>query len=127
VTAAPTVRGDEGLFFVGYTDDYSPGASIAVGQKAFQSSWNPVDTADAFGPGSAISAIDARPSQTWADGSCTRTREETTPWWYVDLGASEDVGFVRIYNRGDNRAIEFGSWSQVTPNPNPNPTNIFYP
>jgi hypothetical protein len=33
---------------------------------------------------------------------------------YVDLGQSEDVGYVRLYNRGDSRAIELGAWSQMT-------------
>jgi hypothetical protein len=36
--------------------------------------------------------------------SCTQTQSESKPWWRVDLGTSQFVHTVRVYNRGDSNA-----------------------
>ena len=33
--------------------------------------------------------------------SCTHTREQSNPWWGVDLGSRQKVSEVYIVNRGD--------------------------
>ena len=33
--------------------------------------------------------------------SCTHTKKESNPWWFVDLGSPKSVGEVYIVNRGD--------------------------
>ena len=36
-----------------------------------------------------------------AKQSITHTKFENQPWWEVDLGRTEQVGLVRLHNRGD--------------------------
>merc|ERR1712072_324123 len=46
-------------------------------------------------------AVDGDIDSDFISGSCTLTKEETSPWWRVDLGTMHSIGSVRIFNRGD--------------------------
>ncbi|XP_035862275.1 fucolectin-like [Sander lucioperca] len=69
--------------------------NVALRGKATQS-----DRLDhAFG--AAYNAIDGNRDPTFNGGSCTRTDEQTNPWWRVDLLESYIVTSIIITNRGD--------------------------
>ena len=52
--------------------------------------------------GDAGRAVDGNPSTDyWRQLSCTRTKEETKPWWTVDLQAVFEIEAVIITNRED--------------------------
>ena len=52
--------------------------------------------------GDASRAVDGNPSTDyWRQLSCTRTKEETNPWWTVDLQAVFKIDAVIITNRED--------------------------
>ena len=49
--------------------------------------------------GIASRAVDGKKSRIYHDWSCTRTAEQTTPWWRVDLQQRITVTQVKIANR----------------------------
>ncbi|XP_062421540.1 uncharacterized protein si:ch211-215k15.4 [Pungitius pungitius] len=51
--------------------------------------------------GSAYNAIDGNRNSFWLAGSCTHTKEETNPWWRVDLLHPYTVTSIVISNRAD--------------------------
>ncbi|XP_059195108.1 fucolectin-1-like [Centropristis striata] len=51
--------------------------------------------------GAAYNAIDGNRDSNYSAGSCTRTNEQTNPWWRVDLLESYIVTSITITNRGD--------------------------
>ena len=67
--------------------------NIAWKKQASQSS-------TAYG-GDANRALDGYTNNTYSQNSITHTNFENKAWWQVDLGRSEQVGFVRLFNRGD--------------------------
>ncbi|XP_035665405.1 uncharacterized protein LOC118408655 [Branchiostoma floridae] len=69
------------------------GPNIASGRPAFQSSvgWG----------GNPARAVDGNRSPLWGHSSCTATKPENDPWWYVDLGRDVYVHHVAIVNRRD--------------------------
>ena len=67
--------------------------NIAWKKQASQSS-------TAYG-GDANRALDGNTNSTYSQNSITHTNFEKQAWWQVDLGRSEQVGFVRLFNRGD--------------------------
>ena len=67
--------------------------NIAWKKQASQSS-------TAYG-GDANRALDGNTNNTYSQNSITHTNFENKAWWQVDLGRSEQVGFVRLFNRGD--------------------------
>ena len=67
--------------------------NIAWKKQASQSS-------TAYG-GDANHALDGNTNNTYSQNSITHTNFENKAWWQVDLGRSEQVGFVRLFNRGD--------------------------
>ena len=67
--------------------------NIAWKKQASQSS-------TAYG-GDANRALDGNTNNTYSQNSITHTNFEKQAWWQVDLGRSEQVGFVRLFNRGD--------------------------
>ncbi|XP_042345201.1 fucolectin-4-like [Plectropomus leopardus] len=69
--------------------------NVALRGKATQSS----RLVHAFG--AADSAIDGNRDSNFSGGSCTRTIEQTNPWWRVDLLESYIVTSIIITNRGD--------------------------
>jgi hypothetical protein len=46
-------------------------------------------------------AIDGNTSGNWADGSVTATNFEATPWWEIDLGSSQYIDYINVFNRTD--------------------------
>ena len=67
--------------------------NIAWKKQATQSS-------TAYG-GDANRALDGNTNNNYAQNSVTHTNFEKQAWWQVDLGRSEQVGLVRLFNRGD--------------------------
>jgi RHS repeat-associated protein len=71
----------------------SSGQNLAVGKTATQSS-------TAFG-GTANRANDGNTDGIFADGSVSHTNFENQPWWQVDLGSSQQITSVNVWNRTD--------------------------
>ena len=67
--------------------------NIAWKKQATQSS-------TAYG-GNANRALDGNTNSSYSQNSVTHTNFENKAWWQVDLGRSEQVGLVRLFNRGD--------------------------
>ena len=72
--------------------------NIAWKKQASQSS-------TAYG-GDANRALDGNTNNTYAQNSITHTNFENKAWWQVDLGRSEQVGLVRLFNRGDGEVAK---------------------
>lgn len=51
--------------------------------------------------GNANRALDGNTNGSYSQNSVTHTNFEKQAWWQVDLGRSEQVGLVRLFNRGD--------------------------
>ncbi|MDO6760357.1 chondroitinase-B domain-containing protein [Tamlana sp. 2_MG-2023] len=47
-------------------------------------------------------AIDGNTAGNWSGGSVTHTSAGTDAWWQVDLGQTQSIGDIVIYNRTDN-------------------------
>jgi RHS repeat-associated protein len=69
------------------------GQNLALGKTATQSS-------TAFG-GTANRANDGNTDGNFADGSVSHTGFQAQPWWQVDLGSSQQVSSVNVWNRTD--------------------------
>lgn len=67
--------------------------NIAWKKQATQSS-------TAYG-GNANRALDGNTNSSYSQNSVTHTNFEKQAWWQVDLGRNEQVGLVRLFNRGD--------------------------
>ena len=72
--------------------------NIAWKKQASQSS-------TAYG-GDANRALDGNTNNTYSQNSITHTNFENKAWWQVDLGRSEQIGFVRLFNRGDGEVAK---------------------
>lgn len=70
-----------------------PMENITLGKQVTQSS-------TAF-EGDARRAVDGNTNSSYSQQSITHTKFENQPWWEVDLGRTEQVGLVRLHNRGD--------------------------
>jgi RHS repeat-associated protein len=71
----------------------SSGQNLALAGTASQSS-------TAFG-GTANRANDGNTDGNFADGSVSHTDYQNQPWWQVDLGSSQQVSSVNVWNRTD--------------------------
>ena len=72
--------------------------NIAWKKQASQSS-------TAYG-GDANRALDGNTNSSYSQNSITHTNFENKAWWQVDLGRSEQVGLVRLFNRGDGEVAK---------------------
>ncbi|KAK9402824.1 hypothetical protein NXF25_007651 [Crotalus adamanteus] len=72
------------------------GRNLAWGKLAQQSSIHQHDIV-----GSADKAVDGNCNGDWYNKSCTHTKKEKNPWWYVDLGESHKISVVIVKNRVD--------------------------
>ncbi|KAL7990237.1 hypothetical protein Chor_010591 [Crotalus horridus] len=72
------------------------GRNLALGKLAQQSSIHQHDIV-----GSADKAVDGNCNGDWYNKSCTHTKKEKNPWWYVDLGESHKISVVIVKNRVD--------------------------
>ncbi|KAL6462442.1 hypothetical protein MHYP_G00288640 [Metynnis hypsauchen] len=70
------------------------GENVALNGKATQSSL--------YGTGFPSRAIDGNRDGVYADGSCTHTQDDLSPWWRLDLLKKHKVSSVIIVNRADN-------------------------
>jgi len=75
------------------TSDRPPVREIARGRPTAQSSIE-------FGA-AAARAVDGRTDGTFSHGSCTHTKQDTNPWWRVDLGKTMNIQHIEVYNRAD--------------------------
>jgi RHS repeat-associated protein len=73
-----------------------PSANLAQGKTATQSSTLSGYSTD--GPGS---AVDGNTDGNFFDGSVTHTNYDANAWWQVDLGSSQWVSAINIWNRTD--------------------------
>jgi hypothetical protein len=46
-------------------------------------------------------AVDGNTDGNFYDNSVTHTNDEATPWWQIDLGASQTISKIRLWNRTD--------------------------
>jgi alpha-L-fucosidase len=73
--------------------------NLALGKTATQSS-------DYKSSSGAELAVDGNTNGAFSSGSVTDTKEdaasENQPWWQVDLGSSQSLGSVRVWNRTDS-------------------------
>lgn len=46
-------------------------------------------------------ANDGKTNQNYNDGSVTHTKSEDNPWWQLDLGATKEIGRIKVWNRSD--------------------------
>lgn len=70
---------------------------LAYKKNTYQSS-----TLIHFGvPATPDKAVDGNVDTRFDQYSCTHTRMEISPYWYVDLGRNHDIKHVEILNRGD--------------------------
>uniref|UniRef100_UPI0037E707F7 uncharacterized protein n=1 Tax=Semicossyphus pulcher TaxID=241346 RepID=UPI0037E707F7 len=67
--------------------------NVALKQNAVQSSSAPL--------GPAENAVDGKRNPSFAQGSCSLTKEESNPWWRVDLQNVYKVTAVMITNRNE--------------------------
>ncbi|XP_019621999.1 PREDICTED: uncharacterized protein LOC109468185 [Branchiostoma belcheri] len=91
--------------------------NIALNRTATQSS--------ILHQGSPARAVDGNDSPLFLSNSCSNTKEETNPWWRVDLGNSLCVDRVVVTNRKDccsNRLEGFMVYVGDNPNMLANPT-----
>ena len=74
----------------------------------------PAEQSSTYGFGVASIAVDGDTDGTrgpWGNNpSIQHTQNEFQPWWQVDLGASEDIRTVKIYNRTDVVALQERLW-----------------
>jgi len=70
------------------------GGGTGGGGTASQSSTFP-------GSPAASAAIDGRTDGNYFDGSVTATNMENNPWWQEDLGSSQSISSITIWNRTD--------------------------
>ncbi|XP_078578122.1 fucolectin-like [Branchiostoma floridae x Branchiostoma japonicum] len=103
-----------------------PEFNIAEGKTAFQTSTQGYHTpaTGAYYSGEAGLAVDGNTNGIHRENSCTHTKGEANPAWWVDLGQSYMIKRVEIYNRLDCCSerlnpfnIHIGSSSTVTSNP----------
>ncbi|WP_344246647.1 glycosyl hydrolase family 95 catalytic domain-containing protein [Isoptericola hypogeus] len=46
-------------------------------------------------------AVDGDTDGVWGNGSVTHTASQNQPWWQVDLGSSQPIGEIAVWNRTD--------------------------
>lgn len=72
----------------------SNGVNIAQSRPSLQSS-------NISAEGHAAVAVDGNTDGDWNHGSVTHTKLEQDPWWEVDLGKSQEIRSIEIWNRTD--------------------------
>ncbi|MCW2670975.1 MAG: parallel beta-helix repeat protein [Frankiales bacterium] len=89
--AVTTGAGTSPITSASYT--YDPTLDVAVGKPATQSS-------TAFGS-PAGHAVDGNTSGSYGAGSLSHTDDNTNAWWQVDLGSSQQIASINLWNRSD--------------------------
>ena len=88
----------------------SPAENLAFGQPATQSRTSH--------GGVASRAVDGNTNGSWTNGSVTHTPKMSDPSWSVDLGSSETIGLIKIYNRADCCRGRLGGFKVIVWNGN---------
>ncbi len=87
------------------------GSNLAIGRTATQSS----TLGGTSGP---AVAVDGNTDGNFFDGSVTATNPDPNAWWQVDLGASDTINSVTIFNRTDCCGSRLGDfWVFISNNP----------
>ena len=98
------------------------GPNLAVGKPATQSSTYPGSTSGVD------VAVDGNIDGYFLHGSVTSTNADRNAWWQVDLGASEPIGSIVIWNRTDccpSRLSDYWVFLSDTPfNPSDTPATL---
>ncbi|XP_078666825.1 fucolectin-like isoform X2 [Branchiostoma floridae x Branchiostoma belcheri] len=89
------------LFAVLLLLGHSATASICVITGQNKAENRPATQSSTALGGVASRAVDGNRFSRFSGNSCTHTQTESNPWWRVDLGSSQCVAWVRIYNRED--------------------------
>ncbi len=88
-------------------------SNVALGKTATQSS-----TLPGYPTAGAGAAVDGNTDGSFFDGSVTATNLDPFPWWQVDLGSSQIVGSINIWNRTDCCGSRLGDyWVFVSDTP----------
>ena len=66
---------------------------MALRKKAVQSTTQETGVAER--------AVDGNTDSIYIQKSCTHSKKEKAPWWYVDLGRTYQITDVYVYNRKD--------------------------
>ena len=94
-TATIVVTTDDGDYtastFITVIEDSISVNNLALNKSVLQST-------TAHG-GEASRAVDGNTSGIWGDNSVTHTNKGIGEWWKVDLGATENIGDIILYNR----------------------------
>ncbi|WP_412538293.1 RICIN domain-containing protein [Longispora sp. K20-0274] len=110
------ITGARGAPTISTLSGYGPAgdpANLALGRPASQSSTK--------AGGEAARAVDGNTDGGYFTGSVTHTAEtvpEPYPWWQVDLGSSQPIGTVNVFNRTDccaNRLADYWLFVSDTP------------
>jgi RHS repeat-associated protein len=91
--------------------------NLALGQPATQSSTYSIATADF--------AVDGNVNGNYFAGSVSHTGLQAAPWWQVDLGSSQPIGVIDLWNRLDccsDRLSNFYVFVSDTPFTSNDPT-----
>ncbi len=84
---------------------------LALGKTATQSSTYP-------GNVGASAAVDGNTDGDYFDGAVSHTNDDTNAWWQVDLGASNTINLITIWNRTDCCSIRLSDyWVFVSDTP----------
>ena len=86
-------------------------ADLAAGTTATQSS-------NTQPGGDAAHAVDGNTDGNFVDGSVSHTGDDANAWWQTDLGSSQAIGSIALWNRTDccsNRLSDY--WVFVSDNP----------
>jgi len=73
---------------------YDPTRDVAKGKAASQSSTYGSNT-------TAANAVDGNTDGSYFDGSISHTNDDANAWWQVDLGSSQALSGIGIWNRSD--------------------------
>ena len=87
-----SAKGHRGFITISEVEIFSGGKNVARAGNAKQSS-------DYNGASRAGKAIDGTNDGSFA--SCACTREQSDPWWEIDLGTVQAIDHILVYNRND--------------------------
>jgi hypothetical protein len=96
-------------------DGCAPVVDIAQGQTATQSS-NLSGFDVCGGPPLAPRAVDGNTDGNYFDCSVAVTQNELQPWWQVDLGSSQDIASIKVWNRTDPSTVFWSNFHVLVSN-----------
>ena len=95
----PSAMKTSSVFDNGYLRISRPGNTSEVASSATNLAIRRPTRQSSEGGGEASRAVDGNTSGRFADGSVTHTANEAGAWLEVDLGTSQPIGSVRVWNR----------------------------